>query len=342
MLLHYSGLRSEDSYLVQLDQRRWERRIRNQYGYFIPYHCKEAQVLRRECFSVKYLRVPSWWGPYEVPYWLSAETPWCVTYKSLDLVAQYGEADPFWDLFLTEHLQNVLIAAVYAARDGRLCRLSAEILRGIRHVGVRQLLPNEQESTWVEASALLVFIERIRWASVPMENRILPDVASPFLPVFTQSGDWVRFDPTSWSVVNPPGGLLPVEEDGTVVPEAPGPLFGGGDVRHLPQQGMPSGRAGQVGAAIASGRYPGRAIRGYLSRTDIRRSDRVVAQTCEALRLREALVANGVRGRPTTYEVVKLLRDILGTGKEVVVVPPSGTNAGDMEDDGAGPSEGGR
>ena len=58
--LRSGASRSEYSYYAPISERRFEARLRNRYGYFIPYHMKEANVLRQECFSAKYLRCPTW------------------------------------------------------------------------------------------------------------------------------------------------------------------------------------------------------------------------------------------------------------------------------------------
>ena len=313
--LRSGGSRHEVSYYVPIVQRRWESRMRNKHGYFIPYHMREATVLRPECFSAKYLRCPSWWKRYEVPYWFAVETPWCVTYRCVSRVASYDEEHPFWSLFLTEYTQNVLFELMYAARSGRLPRLSPALLDCITKLGVRELLPAESLATWQDAEALLRFVKSIRWASVPAGNRSLPGAIGPFLTVYVDSGDWVAFDPIAWKPVNPPGGLL---EEGQSRPAlgAEAPV---GNAGHLPEEGYPQGRNVGTGAAIAGGRAPGREVR-QESRRAARLHDIAMVRMVEALKLKDALRANGVRGMPTLYAVARLLKDLLVEGKAPVVV----------------------
>ena len=59
--LRSGASRSEYSYYAPITLRRWEARMRNKHGYFVPYYMREATVLRFECFSAKYLRCPAWW-----------------------------------------------------------------------------------------------------------------------------------------------------------------------------------------------------------------------------------------------------------------------------------------
>ena len=225
---------------------------------------------------------------------------------------------------------------MYAARGGRLVRLPRAVYDRMTRLGVRTLLPMETEPTWADAEALLQFHEKVRWAQVPVVNRSLPGNIGPFLTVYRESGDWIKFDPMNWVPVNPPGGLLAEGQTRLAL----GELEPVGECGHLAEERYPEGRVAAQGSAVISGRVQPVEAR-WASRRSMKIHDAAVVKMVEALKMRDALRANGVRGYPTLYAVAKLLKSIIVDGKAPVVVsPPVGMEEEPPEERGAGSGSG--
>ena len=279
-----------------------------------------------------------------MPYCFPVETPWCVTYRSVARVASYSDEHPFWSLFLTEYMQNVMFELMYAARGGRLVRLPTAVYDRVKKLGVRVLLPMESDATWADAEALLRFVDQVRWALVPTVNRSLPGTIGPFLSVYKDSGNWIKLDPIKWEPVEPPRGLLAVGQTRPAL----GDLEPVGACGHLAEERYPEGREAAQGSAVTSGRVQPVEAR-WASRRSMKIHDAAVVKMIEALKLRDALRANGVRGYPTLYAVANLLKALLVDGRAPVVVPreegmdvdrPGGQGGGSGAASGAGSSGG--
>lgn len=323
------AVQSDASFYPPRGWREFERMMRHQLRVFVSYQNREVDVLHEQALPTKFVRLPPWWKKYEVSLSFLAETPWYFTYRGLALIgAGNNDESAEWNVILSEWLQNCEFELMYEARRGVLHCLPPAVVVGIREMNPVAVLPDSPQDDITDLRTLLDMVERVRWSQVPPQQRLLPADSGPFTPIY-QGGDWVEFNPESWTVVSPPGGLIFRNAHGTIPRDdrglrVLGTTLGMLDERApVPTMGGPGGPGVGGGSAIAGGRYPSLAQRSGASRRGLRDSELLMSDVMQHVggpELKDALARNGMVGRPTFVGVATLLQRVLVEGVAPVLL----------------------
>lgn len=326
---------ADPQWVMPLESRDFERKMRHKHGAFIPAHCREALVVKNEFVPSRYVSVPGWFRQHEEPYAGRTETPPIITYWGSLLMGD--PRSPFWYVFRTEWAALRLCELIHRARDGKLFWMSPDVLEGIDDIGIENILVRCSESCVEDAKVLLTSLLDVRWGQVPAVNRTVPEFAGDVTPVYA-GGDWVKWDPVAWKLDVPQEWLVTAEaraNDVYAFNARGDPLIG--DLREEAQMGAPEGNPRGVGARYGGGpsRYGGPGARGAAGRStsyggvvsnrDRRSASRAVESVMSTdARLRELFVLEGVQGQPSLDDVIRIVREVLETKHSAVGAGGSG------------------
>ena len=154
--------------------KKWEPQSRHRVGHIVPFHQKEAFCFSSRGLVENCIKVPSWFGRYEVHYGLHIETPPIASYRGSALMSddQSGE----WQIFLTEWAAFASYELMYQAWQGRFHFLSTELRSLIRDLGFNTIMFG-RDNLAPRLKTLVNEIDMIKWSEVLPQNRSLPDHA---------------------------------------------------------------------------------------------------------------------------------------------------------------------
>lgn len=211
------------------DWSRAERKWRHEWRALIAGVQREGAALTADSVvQGGYPTVPSCWNCYEVPWGFYAESPraallWgtelaAAPYRAEETPRERGPlANALWSAVMSQWAQSVageLLAEAEGAAGGaesgdtgRLWWLPGALLGGMRDIGAYALCAGDLRKA-EKLRELLVSIPRVQWSAIdpswvrrPRDNHVMD-------PIFA-SGDFVSWDPVSWTLAVDPFLLFP-------------------------------------------------------------------------------------------------------------------------------------
>ena len=194
-----------------IDQNKFERNARHNFGVFASCHHRELIGFDPECAPLIYCPVPVWFRrSFEVPFGFQPAGPEATVHCGSLLSG--SPLSPLWKIVRAEHAANCAVELVYRARghqerkpfgqsimrrwEPRCYWLPNQVLKDIRRLGFANCVGNDRNAA-NQLEALVRENELIDWVNVWPSFRNLPMRNRGQSPVF-ESGDYVHFNPTEW------------------------------------------------------------------------------------------------------------------------------------------------